>query len=282
MSGAAPLNWEPRLREVSRIMGQMGCGSILTGQLGDLVMGNWVDDSEQVAGHLAKRHYKAALQEAFTWSRTLRRPIYPILWNAVSLCCSPRRLPTQLNPNPRRDLKTSLSAQFRRRAFDIQRSRSAPAWLKHVDPARHKHFLGMYYVLSSRLLQCPEPMEQFDCTHPYVHRPLVEFMLTIPAHVVCGPGTPRKLMRKAFSSLLPKPLLARRSKASYDKAYRNAIRPFSIELLRTMESTALVDLGYVDRDNLRGRLERSVAGLECNEAQLRNLILLEFWLRNRA
>jgi len=37
----------------------------------------------------------------------------------------------------------------------------------------------------------------------------------------------------------------------------------------------------VDGDSVRSRLERLSVGLECNESQLRQIILLELWLRNR-
>jgi len=43
----------------------------------------------------------------------------------------------------------------------------------------------------------------------------------------------------------------------------------------------VVERGFVDRPSLLSRLERLSAGLECNEAQLRQIILLEFWLRHR-
>jgi hypothetical protein len=44
----------------------------------------------------------------------------------------------------------------------------------------------------------------------------------------------------------------------------------------------LVERGIVDRTSVLSRLERLTAGLECNESQLRQIILFELWLRNRA
>jgi len=44
----------------------------------------------------------------------------------------------------------------------------------------------------------------------------------------------------------------------------------------------VVDRGFVDRTSLFSRLERLCIGLDCNESQLRQIILLELWLRNRA
>jgi len=44
----------------------------------------------------------------------------------------------------------------------------------------------------------------------------------------------------------------------------------------------LVEGGFVDRASLLLRLQRLSNGIDCNEAQLQHIILLEFWLRNRA
>jgi len=55
----------------------------------------------------------------------------------------------------------------------------------------------------------------------------------------------------------------------------------AVALLKRPNEIQLVDRGYVDRKSLTGRLERFTQGLDCNESQLRSVILLEFWLRNR-
>jgi len=43
-----------------------------------------------------------------------------------------------------------------------------------------------------------------------------------------------------------------------------------------------VESGFVDRTSVLSRLQRLSSGLDCNESQLRQIILLELWLRNRA
>jgi hypothetical protein len=42
----------------------------------------------------------------------------------------------------------------------------------------------------------------------------------------------------------------------------------------------LVERGYVDLTSLRKRLELLSHSLECNEPQLRQIILLELWLQS--
>jgi hypothetical protein len=58
---------------------------MLTGQLGDVVMNNWIDDTEQVADLLARRRWRGAAREAFAWSRALKRPVYGVFWRGLQL-----------------------------------------------------------------------------------------------------------------------------------------------------------------------------------------------------
>lgn len=106
-------------------------------------------------------------------------------------------------------------------------------------------------------------------------------MLTIPSHVVFGPGQPRRLMRRAFAGLLPPLVLGRKSKAAYTSVYRTALIPLATALLKCPNEILLVERGYVDGPNLTSRLEKFTQGLHCNDSQLRLLLLFEFWLRNR-
>ena len=133
-------------------------------------------------------------------------------------------------------------------------------------------------MLSSRRLQAPEALQHIDYTHPFAHRPLIEFMLTIPGEVICGPGEPRRLMRRAFAKLLPEAVVRRRSKASFGEVFNRTLAPLAAAMLAAPGKLRTVELGYVDRASLLSRLERYAQGLECNALQLQSIILLEYWL----
>jgi hypothetical protein len=106
-------------------------------------------------------------------------------------------------------------------------------------------------------------------------------MLTIPPAEVCRPGEPRRLMRRAFNHFLPSAILQRRSKAAYTQVYRQALIPLATQMLLQPGQIRLVAHGYVDGPGVTERLARFLQGLDCNELQLRQLLLFEFWLRNR-
>ena len=88
-------------------------------------------------------------------------------------------------------------------------------------------------------------------------------------------------MRSAFSESWPLKLRERRSKGVFNVPWQTALRPLA-RTLAGAKQLQVVERGFVDRASVRSRLERLCHGLDCNEHQLRQIIMLELWLRNRA
>ena len=86
-------------------------------------------------------------------------------------------------------------------------------------------------------------------------------------------------MRSAFADLWPRKLRERRSKGSFSAPWQEAL-PQLAHVLLNAKQLHLVERGVLNHTNLRSRLERFCRGLECNEYQLRQIILLELWLRS--
>jgi asparagine synthase (glutamine-hydrolysing) len=278
-----PALWEPRFLETSRLMAISGSPVLLTGQFGDLVMGNWMDDSDQVADHLVRGSIGGAVREAFQWSRFLRTPVYPILWRAARSSLGAgvfSGFGDMSQDAARKEHGDSLTGKLTRRI----RERGAAheyAWLRSAPPSRRKRLAALNEVLTGRLLQCPEALQPFHWTHPFAHRPLVEFMMTIPSEELCRPGVSRRLMRSTFAQLLPEAIWKRSSKGSYQSFFLRSLRPLASALLRSREELQVAQRGFVDKKSLEIRLQRLGQGLECNEPQLRFVLALEYWLRSR-
>jgi asparagine synthase (glutamine-hydrolysing) len=284
VTGAMPEAFQAVLRSVAKIARQAGAKTILTGQNGDLLMGNWFDDCLQVAGSLRRFRIGRAFGEALAWSKILRRPVYQILWRAAQAALPPSLTPAAIYATadgsyaPKSE-ETSLPDAFSKRTDVSEPATFFSDHWRHAAPERRKHFYSLSLALELRTLQAPEPLQHLIYTHPFGHRPLVEFLMTIPADVLCRPGEPRKLMRSALSDLWPAKLRARRSKGSFNAPWQKASRPLAHALLKT-KKLRCVERGFVDHASLRSRLERLSLGLDCNESQLRQIILLELWLRN--
>jgi asparagine synthase (glutamine-hydrolysing) len=280
VGGAAPAWWEPRFCGIASQMASLGSSVLLTGQLGDLIMGNILDDSGQVADYLQEYQFMQAAREAFAWSQSLRVPIYSILWRALRANCTAWAAPSIADSMcDRYGAIDSLLPAFRKRVALSVHDRHRDGGWQSAPPGRRRLFRSLSEMLSARVLQVPQPLEHISYAHPYAHRPLVEFMLTVPSRVVCRPGEPRRLMRRAFGDLLPPAVLKRKSKTAYGRTYREAILPLAIEILRCPDAIRLVEFRYVDFASFTDRLQRFTDGLDCNESQLRQLILLEYWLR---
>ena len=286
VNGPLPEAFQTLFRSVAATARRAGATTILTGQNGDLLMGNWFDDHLQVAAPLRRFQFGRALETAVAWAKLLRLPVYRILWHAAQAALPPSLTPATIYTTADgsyapKSVETSLVPVFCNRtgASDVA-SFISNDWL-HAAPERRKHFYSLSLALELRTLQSPEPLQHLDYTHPFAHRPLVEFLMTVPADVLCGPGEPRKLMRAALSDLWPHKLRERRSKGSFSAPWQEASRPLARALLNAKKLHS-VDLGFVDQASVRARLERLCLGLDCNEAQLRQVILLELWLRARA
>jgi asparagine synthase (glutamine-hydrolysing) len=286
VGAAMPEAFQPLRISIAKTANNFSAKTILTGQLGDLMMGNWIDDSLQVAASLRRFQVGRACEEALAWSKILRLPVYQVLWRAAQAA-----LPMALTPaaiyaasdgsyTPK-SAETSLAFGFIDRTGLAESDKFfSNIWLQ-APPERRKYFRALTTILELRALQPSEPLQSLDYTHPFAHRPLVEFLMTVPPNVLCRPSEPRRLMRAAFSDLWPSSLRARRSKGFFNLPWQDALRPVARVLLGA-KRLHLVERGFVDRKNLVSRLERLSVGTDCNESQLRQIILLELWLRNRA
>jgi asparagine synthase (glutamine-hydrolysing) len=277
---ASPQPWTSLHKEAAGVARQLGASVLLTGQNGDLAMGNWLDDSLQVAAPLRTGRIGRAMRESLAWSKTLRVPVARILSRALwtLLPMDPDELYALNTSVEPQCAETSLRQEFigRMGADDPDRLFSTD-W-KQARPERRKHFRALTILRELRTLQSLEPVQALDYTHPFAHRPLVEFAMSVPPEVLCRPGQPRRLMRRALGDILPPRLRARRSKGLFGTPWFDALRPLAQGLLK-VSPWQVVARGWIDRANLTARLEKLIHGLDCNESQLRQIILLEYWLR---
>jgi asparagine synthase (glutamine-hydrolysing) len=283
--GSVPAFWGAMQKHTAEIVRENGITAYLTGKLGDEVMGNWWDDSDQVAGLLRRGQLGTAVGNAFAWSKAMRIPAAWILWRGLrsslpaALGAAP---PNRLNgaPDTPQEHEDSIAPALRARTALAQPAELFSRHWMQARPERRRFCLSLTQALEMRRLQAPEPLQHLDYAHPFAHRPLVSFMLAVPAAVMCGPGEPRRLMRRALQQLWPANLRRRRSKDAFGGVFLNALRPLANEMRKPGQSLQVVERGYVDPVSLQRRLDRLSMSLSCNESQLRQIILLEYWLRD--
>jgi asparagine synthase (glutamine-hydrolysing) len=282
---AVPEAFAPLRASVGEMADRLGAQTFLTGQNGDLVMGNWFDDSLQVAAHLRRFRFRQACRDALAWSKVLNLPATWVLCRAFQAALPARLAPADVYAMTDGSYRpttpeTSLLPAFCQRTGVLEPDRFFSNLWRCARPERRKYFQALSTTLELRMLQAPEPLQHIDYTHPFAHRPLLEFLMTVPADLLCRPGEPRRLMRRALPDLWPEKLRKRRSKGLFGAPWHEALKPLAHDLLQ-QPRLQVVERGFVDQASLFSRLERLTAGLDSNETQLQQIVLLEFWLRNR-
>jgi asparagine synthase (glutamine-hydrolysing) len=286
LTGVTPERGSALVRAAATTARRLGASTFLTGQNGDLVTGNWFDDSLQVAASLRSWRPAQACRDALAWSKVLRLPIAWILWRAFRAAAIPPlfqsdRLYAGEGGSAATHHDSSLTREFLKRTGVIASTRriDSDEW-KGAPPDRRAHFRALSQMRLLRRLQPPEPLQDFDYTHPFAHRPLVEFLMRVPAGVLCQPGEPRRLMRRALADLWPPRLRRRRSKSLFTVPIVDALRPLAVALLNG-QPWEVVERGWVDRKSLVSRLDKLIRGLDCNQSQLQQIVALECWLQQQ-
>jgi asparagine synthase (glutamine-hydrolysing) len=284
LDDASPVPWGALFNQLALCADRIDARAYFTGLGGDLMMGNFVDDTEQLAGPLRRGDIRVALREAIGWSSATRVPLAGILWRGFRAALPaewPLASKCEVVPNAtiRKHYDYSLLPEFKSKVGLMDPDGGWSTRWKQAPPERRKHFKSLSRILESRFFRPPERLQHLYYTHPYFHRPLVEFLLAIPANILCGPGEPRRLHRRAFSELLPENVVQRQSKASFSGTFLQSLRPAARALLEQSRPLLLAEHGYVDASKVRARLDRMTHSLSCGEHQLRQIVLLEHWLR---
>jgi asparagine synthase (glutamine-hydrolysing) len=116
-------------------------------------------------------------------------------------------------------------------------------------------------------------------TFPYVHRPLVEFVLGVPPLTFWAPDTVRAGMKRALQGVLPPAILERDSKGQATAAITRRVRPLATELVASAREWKLVTEGYLDHSALSLALRTLLDGSRDRSQFVKTCLELEAWLR---
>jgi asparagine synthase (glutamine-hydrolysing) len=252
--------------EMERRVRAAGGRVVLSGRLGDAIMGCEPDNSVAVLDDLSRGAVVAAARNLRAWSRATRKPLVELAWKLF--------LPDTSSPP---DAGAGLLSPSLRAIVIDAPSIEVPRGLRRSKYPLARMVLA--YSAGARL-DVPDRSPEIVYTYPFAHRPLIEFMLAIPGEQLSAPGTTRALMRRAFASFVPPRILRRVSKGYYPPAAFRAARHLVASMLPVNE-LEVVQRGWIDPGRLRAAIQALTDGGGQTGGDIHAVLRLEGWLRAR-
>jgi asparagine synthase (glutamine-hydrolysing) len=253
---------------------------VLSGRAGDAVMGCIPDNSIAALDAAADGRLWTAGASLRQWSRATRKPFIEIGWQLIrhSLDSRSRIAGGPLNEVQAHgaNLLTSQLQQLIDDATDVAVPLAASAIR---PPKRPLAKLVLGYAIEARLSLPTRPVG-VTYAYPFVHRPLVEFVMAIPGEELSAPGQMRSLMRRSFAGLLPPRVLERTSKGYYPPAAMRALRPLA-EAARPVTRLEVVQRGWIDPAKLDAAIRVVIDGGAATGGEVLRALRLEQWLSSR-
>jgi asparagine synthase (glutamine-hydrolysing) len=261
-----------RYETITRLMRERQGRVLLTGNGGDQLFWSEPDGAAVVADRLLGFDLRGVHRECREWSRIASIPYYEFMTTrAIPLL---RRHGSGKSP----ELPPWIKAHHKKTIlqhnpeFDRYAAwRSSPSRRAHVCLIEH-----MFRALGAGFFQ---EYDELYVSHPYSHRPLVEFCLSMPISQFLRNGNTRSLMRRSMKDVLPETNRKRTSKGLLDETIMRALRQEQPRV-SDLPSWQVSTRGYVDSMLLAGAFRSALLGILRLSGPLFRLMSLERWLRS--
>jgi asparagine synthase (glutamine-hydrolysing) len=266
-----PLHCSPgRYPTFASLMREHKSSLLLTGIGGDHLFWSVPDGTPIIADEICEGNLLRAHQLCSTWSRYAGVPYLRLAGRATRLAAGSLYQRPEVPNWLGLKLKTTISEE----EVDFPGYKTGggiPSW-------RSKLFSLDLLFRDTSAGHFNEYRDLY-VSHPYTHRPLLEFCLAGPLSQFLRNGQTRSLMRRALTDLLPVKIVKRVSKGEVDEAIIRALH-------REWTSTASVkkwrvcEFGLVEAGSLLDSLEEMRLGIQHLNSALLRLFSLERWLRS--
>jgi asparagine synthase (glutamine-hydrolysing) len=249
---------------------------ILTGVMGDLygpgtapLLALWEPFQE---GHPIQ-----ALRGYVAYAKTSMRPLSRVMVRALR---------ARFAPNPQTAIRQELGIS--RELLEKVRGRvHVPQPSCDEFPPTHQPLVELLYRTGDRgLVGANELFAPLWATHPFVHRPLVEFLLAVPRLALFSATHMRAGMQRALADILPIALLARTKKVGLPPTSIHRARHWHADTTKNappvtevVSSWQLTRRGIIAPESLAAQIADVRAGKQPSELFDR-CIRIEAWLRS--
>jgi asparagine synthase (glutamine-hydrolysing) len=250
---------------------------LLTGAGGDHLFWSEPEGSAIIADELRRGNLFRAHRECAVWSRFMNVPYYRLmLGRAVPLAARSffpemfrylrHGVPSWLAPNRSKAIEAALCG-----STDFKAYRAIPSQQAKLCVLDHMfRFLGSGFH---------NEYQDLYVSHPYGHRPLVEFCFAVPISQFLRGGQTRSLMRRALSDVLPAKTAKRVGKGLLDEAVLRALgRDWGdVSDVRNWQAC---QRDFIDPKQVSDSLHKMRLGFLDQSVGLFRLVSLERWFRS--
>jgi asparagine synthase (glutamine-hydrolysing) len=265
------------LRGTCEAMRGDGARVLLTGHGGDEILCSNPSPAPELGDLLVQRRLPGLHRSLKTWSEASKKSYLTLLWRYGVMPLLPTKLQVFLKPVVK--LPFWIDERFITRMNLRARHLGTPDVFGFNFPSGRDQAVGFLSVIRITSKASYRARGGIEVSHPYLHRPLVEFLQAIPFEQRARPGETRSLMRRALRDMLPEKILKRRGKKGPEEALFRALARQWPQLRPIFENALVCAHGYMNAEALQVALERVRHGCEKDSFAVIQTISLEFWLR---
>ena len=268
-----------RHRAMCAAMKDDGARVLLTGHGGDEMLCSGANPTPQFGDLLVEHRWRDLHRALNDWGRALKRPYLDLLWRDGVRPLLPPKLQLFCGVKPNFKLPPWFDKEFVAKMNMRERYLVSGNALEFPLPSARDQAMGFRTAMKMISKNSYRARGSIETSHPFLHRPLVEFLQAIPFEQRVRPGETRSLMRRSLKGLLPEAVLNRRGKRGPKEALYRAVMRHWPTLRPIFDDPLVCARGYMDAAQLRKALERVRHGCESNAFPILQTISLEFWLR---
>ncbi len=259
-------------------MNSSGGRVLLTGHGGDEMLHSGASPTLELRDRIAKFQPLQLHRALRAWCAFSKKPYLGMLWQDGIVPSLPLKLQVLLDHRANMRVPPWLNEGFVKRLRVRERRFSTANVFGFRLPSGRSQAHAYLSVVKLAAKAAYRSRGSIEVSHPYMHRPLVEFIHAIPLQQKMRPGETRSLMRRALKNLLPPKVLNRKTKRGPDEATLRALSREWHQLERILINSRAETFGYVDGKTLLAAFETARHGK--GDTSLSVLISLELWLRS--
>jgi asparagine synthase (glutamine-hydrolysing) len=251
---------------------------LLSGLGGDQVTWSNLEPGPELCDLLVARKAISLHRRLQVWSEATHIPYVQLLWQEAVLPF----LPVSLRARFQNQIQLSswLDRDFVKRMKIEERLVLPKDPFEFKLPSRRIQSSRIWYIVMNIARGEYWEHAAYEKTYPFLHRPLVEFLINVPMGQKLRPDETRSLMRRALKDLLPTKILERRSKGTTGEALCRGLANEWPRIRPLLVDSHLERRGYVNGKELVQALNRARHGMEFNISGLLQVLALEVWLRS--